>query len=133
MTYITKICVDRWDGVFNKESEVVCPSIEQIKKMIERLDGRRFTMVILETHDEAHMAIGGGDNGRYIVYATFDNNLFYNLLSSKNSGNMVTLFIGGQEGEYPADTVVDFKSALAAATTYAESGILRSDLRWEKQ
>jgi hypothetical protein len=46
---------------------------------------------------------------------------------------MVTLFIGGQEGEYPADTVVDFKSALAAATTYAESGILRSDLRWEKQ
>jgi hypothetical protein len=43
-----------------------------IETAIRELDGQRKTLVTLETDDKTHLAIGGGNENNYIVYATFD-------------------------------------------------------------
>ena len=78
------------------------------------------------------MAVGGGDE-RFVVYATSDNEEFHNLIGSGDPNRTSSLFVGGQEGDYPAHTIVDIDQALAAAKTFAETGKLDAELRWESQ
>ena len=130
--YVTTMVTDGWEGARNDESEVELPSIKQIEEAIKRLDGERYSLVTLEAGAGAHIAIGGG-KGCYVAYATFDNERFYNLLADGDVEQQVTLFVGGQDGEYPANTIVDERAVLAAATTFAKSGRLEPELSWEEQ
>lgn len=130
--YTTTMVTDEWDGARNDECEVEFPSLDQVEQAVKHLDAERHSLVTLEAGGEAHMAIGGG-GGRFIVYATFDNETFHNLLAGGDSEQMVTLFVGGQDGEYPAKTVVSEEAALTAAKTFAESGKLDPALSWEEQ
>jgi hypothetical protein len=70
------------------------------------------------------MAVGGGDSGRYVVYATFDNANFFTLLSLDQSEGKLLLFVAGQEGDYDKEIVVDLQSALTAAKTFADGRLL---------
>ncbi|MGA1410109.1 MAG: hypothetical protein ACO37W_10280, partial [Prochlorotrichaceae cyanobacterium] len=74
--FISKFSVEDWQGTQNKGSVQAAKNWQQIQEAIEQLDGRRRTLVTLETDGEAHMAIGGGAT-RYFIYVTFDNEEFY--------------------------------------------------------
>lgn len=68
-----------------------------------------------------------------MVYATFDNCDFWNLLSVALDDDIVSLNAGGQEGDYPARHIVDLRDAQAAAQSFLEGLTLDPSLRWEKQ
>jgi Immunity protein Imm1 len=127
--FVTTMTTDYWEGVKSKHDTVLSPSWTEIEAAIACLDSETLTMVTLRGEGEAHLAVGGG-GGRYVVYATFDNQKFLTLTRGGEGRSKVSLSIGGQMGEYPEDIVVDGPLALAAAKSFAESGQINDHLHW---
>lgn len=78
-----------------------------------------------------HMAIGGGDSGRYIVYATPDNLTFYKLINPQAPSGRCSLVAGGQRADYELRLCVGLQEALRAAKVYAETGRHDPALKWD--
>jgi Immunity protein Imm1 len=127
---ITLLTMDYWEGLGTRTDTVPNPTWQDIRAAIERLDGRQRTLVTLSAEGDAHLAIGGGQYNQYVVYATSDNVKFSTLMSADQSHSKVLLFIGGQEGDYQKDIVVDFDGALAAAKFFADHGRTDPSLQW---
>jgi hypothetical protein len=128
--YAIAMHTDLWKGVTCEETVVQSPSSEDISSAISALDASTRTMVTVLGPGQAHLTVGGG-SGRFVVYATFDNETFFNLKAGRSAARaQVRLCIGGQEGDYPVDQVVDVDRAKRAATVFAESGTLSPELDW---
>lgn len=120
--------------------EIAHPDWAQIEAAIRALDGDARTEVALGASNEnpadtPHMMIGGGNEGRYIVYATYDGRRLFDLLRAGAGSNTddedTKVVAGGQEGIYHAREVVDLATALAAAQAFALDGELASGLNWD--
>jgi hypothetical protein len=95
--FVKKLSTDLCGGPTDVEDDdVLFPSWPQIEAAIRALDGERRTMVTLGADGESHLTVGGGSSNRYVVYLTFDNMHFLNLLSRDRADKMVTLFVGGR-------------------------------------
>jgi Immunity protein Imm1 len=126
--FITNLSWDEWEGNHDRGEVVAATSWEQVEAKIVALDGRSRTLVTLETHGEAHMAIGGGAHDRYVVYVTADNAVFEYLVERSAIGGdeSVAIVVGGQVGDYLARRCVGLPMVLAAARLFVEEG------RWER-
>ena len=121
--FVKNLSTDLWGEPTDVEDDdVPRPSWPQIETAIRALDGKRRTMVILGADGESHLTVGGGSSNRYVVYMTFDNMQFLNLMSRDRADKTVRLFVGGQDGLFPDNSVVDIALALRAAKTFAETG-----------
>jgi hypothetical protein len=127
--YAKALSTDYWRGTACDGEEIAHPSLEDIKAAITRLDGKYRTIVTIKGDEDAHLAVGGGASGEYVVYATFDNKRFLTLTSAEPSDSKTMLFVGGQEGDYPKNIIVDLPLALAAAKAFAETGQIDPGLR----
>jgi hypothetical protein len=130
--YVVSMTTDSWTGTDSSDEEIVNPSWSDIEARIVGLDAAKYTMVTLRGDDPAYLVVGGGV-GKYVVYATFDNNQFLAVCSKTESNSRTLLYIGGQEGDYPDNIVVDASLALTAAKTFFESGQLDKSLRWQNK
>ncbi len=128
--YAKVLSTDFWQGPSDRGGHIADPSLHDIATAIERLDGKYHTLAMLKGDGDAHFAVGGGANGQYVVYATFDNVRFFTLMAPGRPDSKVLLCVGGQEGDYPQNMVADFPAALAAARSFAETGQLNSALHW---
>ena len=104
--------------------------LDDLDHALQRLDGNTHTLVILEGEGEAHLAVGGG-GGRYVVYATFDNVAFWNLVDPGATTGSLIVNAGGQEGDYAVRQVVDLTHARAAAHGFFSRRELDPDQMWE--
>ena len=129
--FATALYADDWNNTSDEGAEYSCPDERLIRVTLEGLDGRRKTLVMLRNDDNANLVVGGGDDGRYVVYATFDNQSFQILSRNICSDLMVDLNAGGQVGEYPERWVVGIEDALQAAFCFAANGTLDPSLLWE--
>jgi hypothetical protein len=129
------LVVTRMDGPDDSDpTELENPGWSDIETAIRRLDGDTCSLVILGIGEaEApHMAIGGGEGGKYIVYTTPDNLTFHKLINPQASAGKCLLVAGGQRGDYELKLCVTLSEALRAARTYAETGQHDPTLPWEK-
>jgi hypothetical protein len=78
------------------------------------------------------MAIGGGEDGQYIVYATPDNQRFYKVVNPKAPPGKRLLVAGGQRGDYDRKICIGLADAITAAKMYAETGQYDPTLFWEE-
>jgi hypothetical protein len=115
------------------------PTWEDVEKAISALDAKNLTLVMLAPaapkgppDGDQHMAIGGGKDGRYVVYMTDDNLHFWNLedATKSRSDRRILMLIGGQEGDYREAQCVPKPWALKAAREYFEHGVRASNLSW---
>jgi hypothetical protein len=128
--YAKALWTDYWRGTACDGDQIAHPSVEDIEVAITRLDGKYRTIVTIKGDEDAHLAVGGGASGQYVVYATFDNKRFSTLMSAEPSDSQTLLLVGGQQGDYPRNIVVDLPLALAAAKAFAETGQIDPGLRW---
>jgi hypothetical protein len=134
--YISRVWTDKWDGNHQESDEIDYPTLEQVEAAIRHLDGQSRTSIGLETVGAAYMGVGGGHEGRYVVFATYDNATFYNLadpVSGSAADAPIRLNVGGQAGDYPARLCVRLDTAILAARTFAADGTLEGSLSWEPQ
>ena len=114
--------------------ELCDPKWSDIEAAIRQLDGLTHTIVILGIGDPIpHMAIGGGKRDHYVLYATFDNVVFYTLADPTMGPGLMQLVVGSQGGNYERRNCVTLDLALKAAKTYAETGQLDSQLTWDSK
>jgi len=128
-----KLVVTRMDGPEDSSSdEVKNPTWADIEAAIQRLNGDTRTLLILGigAPPVPHMAIGGGQDGKYILYATADNLSFRTLINPHATTGKCSLVAGHQRGEYELKLCVGLSDVLQAAKTYAETGELDSRLQW---
>ena len=123
---------DRWQGVLNHEWRIDRASPVDLESVLDRLDARTHTIITIQGEGEQHLTIGGGA-GQYVVYATFDNDQFWNLLRSQPASGTILLNAGGQEGDYPAEQVVTKEQARAAGLVFLHAGRLDPSQQWQKQ
>jgi hypothetical protein len=128
--YVKSLQYDNWENARGTDERIDNPSLTDIELAIRAIDGKRRQGVILVGVGDAHLAVGGGLGGQFVVYATFDNERFFSLTSNDNRGSSVRLLVGGQEGEYPSHMIVNLDHALAAAQAFARSGQLAPQLQW---
>jgi len=128
--YVSSIICDCWQGSESDNIVIDNPSWEQIETAVRNLDGERRTIVSLQGEAEAHLVVSGGSLGRYVVYATYDNENFFSLCSINENASPVLLNVGGQDGDYPSKIVVELPAALAAANDFADFGRMDATQRW---
>ncbi len=141
--FVTHVDFDEWadTGVVRLgylHREVEHPDWNQIEAVIRALDGRTHTEVALRVDNErpaetAHMMIGGGNEGHYVAYTTYDGEHYLDLLPliPDASAADVPMVVGGEPDEYPARMVVDLATVLEAARAFAIHGELAPGLNWE--
>lgn len=112
--------------------ELSNPSWIDIEAAIRQLNGVDRTLVLIASGVPVpHMAIGGGDKGRYIVYATHDNITFYTMVGTDKSEGKVIFVAGGQPGDYLIRNCVTLERALRAAQVFAEECRVDSSFEWD--
>jgi hypothetical protein len=131
MSFVTTLTTDT--------GTIEYPSWEEIEKAISALDGKNLTLVMLAPaapkgppSGDHHMAIGGGKDGRCVIYITEDNLHFWNLEDASKRGikRRIEMIVGGQEGDYDEAQCVSREWALKAARAYFERGAPAGDLPW---
>jgi Immunity protein Imm1 len=133
--FVSRLSCEEQTGRRVSMRDISDPTVDQIASSIAALDEKTRTVVMLYGKRDAHMAVGGG-NGMYIVYATYGNDEFFNLLApsaADDHTSKVDIYIGGQLGDYPARQCVDLASATKAALAFAVDGALDPTLAWERQ
>jgi Immunity protein Imm1 len=128
---VTTLRTDLWEGVRCKDGELLNPSWLAIECAIKNLDGEYRTIASIEGTGAVRLVVGGGAQGKYIVWVTFDDTEFHTLLSSDRSAEKTLLRIGGQDGDYEKEIIVDVNAALKAAKTFYEFGKLDEELKWK--
>lgn len=141
--YIETLSFEDWQGIHNRGEIITDPTLEQVEAALRDLDGSRRTLVTLQAPDGSYLAIGGGNDGRYVVSATISSGTMggeeiFNLTSpydaEQRSETLTRCWVvtGGQGADYPRRETVELERALHAARVYAERGVLDSSLPWEQ-
>ena len=76
------------------------------------------------------MAVGGGADGKYVVYTTDDNERFFTLLNPDAPPGRVSMVCGEQRGEFEAEKCAERPAMLRAVRTFATTGNRDPRLRW---
>ncbi len=117
----------------DNEEPIDVSDTAEVESAVAQLDGAIHTMVVLKGQSpDTHMAVGGGSDGRYVVYIGYDNQRFFTLLNPKAPSGKVSLVCGGQRGEFEAIKCADQSSMLQAVRTFATTGERDTTLRWSK-
>jgi hypothetical protein len=133
MTFVATLTTDT--------KTIANPTWADVEREIGALDAKTRTLVMLAPpspegapEGDHHLAVGGGGDGRFIVYTTEDSRNFWNLTDPEKRGaeRKVRMNIGGQEGEYREAQFVSRDLALRAARRYVEDGQRGADLVWTK-
>jgi hypothetical protein len=130
--FIKIIETDYWSGNRDLGGAFEVVDLEMVEKSLRELDGKVKTLVNLLRDENAHMSVGGGGDGIFISYITYDNETFFNLVDLSKSDKKVELCVGGQYGEYPEKMCVPLEKVLIAARCFATEGQLDDKLQWEK-
>lgn len=130
---IELLIICEWVGVCKNDVEIPHPAWEQVESAVRALNNRNINDVYLQPHassDEVWMVIGGGA-GRYLVTGATSHERFPTLVNPKRApGGYERLVVGGQEGEYPVEWIVDLEAALVAAHAFYLTGAFGGPGLW---
>jgi len=127
------LTICEWKGAHKDDTEIRLPLWSAVEAAIRALDNCNLNDVYLqpdETNPETYLAIGGGA-GRYIATGSVNNERFPTLVDPQRPAEpKVLLVVGGQEGDYPANWIVDLPTALRAARSFYDAGGFARDVNW---
>lgn len=130
--FVKHMSADEWEDRNDRGSVVAEPTWEQVWQAIAALDGTRKTLVGMSDAEgsDHYMLVTGQWDGRFMVNATKDNFDFFSLIDPDHTGGPLTLYVGGQDGEYEAQKCVPRAWAEEAARHFFETGDLKPGLNW---
>ena len=130
---ITRASCDSRTAGNEDRIEIENPIWEDIEAMIRSLDGESRTLVTLGNEEEGfYMAVGGGENGKYIAYISYDDGeQIHNLIRpDARAEDWVELIVGGQRGRFPANTCVSQEMVQLAARRFFDTQEAEPSLHW---
>ena len=123
---------DEWQDRTDHGTGIANPTWQQIRAAIAALDGKRKTIVSIANKQgsDHYMLVAGQWSGRCLVNATKDNLDFFSLVDSGRSSNKLTVYVGGQDGEYEERKCVSAEWAFEAAEHFFATGELKPTMNW---
>jgi|SRR5215213_3198322 len=130
--FVKQMSADEWEDRADHGSVLAEPTWEQVRQAIDALDGNRKTLLTISDAEgsDHYMLIAGRWDGRFMVNATKDNFDFFSLVDPEQPGDLLTLYVGGQDGEYEAGKCVPRAWAEEAARYFFETGDLKPGMNW---
>lgn len=132
---IDRAFCDGWVAGKDAGKAVESPTWEDVEEMILHLDGQSRTLVTFGNYEEGYyMAIGGGENGVFIAYVSYDDEeRIYHLVNQNDGGNdLVELVVGGQRGSFPVKACVTQDMVISAAKRFFQAQTLDPNRKWEE-
>jgi len=129
----TKVIEETYIGNRSHVTEARCDSVAQAIAAVDRLNGRDRSTVAFESSDGVVMTIGGGNDGRYVVFiaSSLDAVLLNLTTPEAPMEETIELVAGGQRGSYPARECVDRVKAAKAVAYFVSSGRADPQLCWQ--
>jgi hypothetical protein len=130
--FVEFMFADEWQDRTDHGTGMANPTWNQVRQAIAALDGKRKTMLTIADSkgSDHYMLVAGQWDGRCLVNATKDNLDFSSLVDPARSSNKLTLYVGGQDGEYEERKCVPLAWAVEAAQHFYETGELKSTMNW---
>lgn len=126
---IERLETDEWDKRNNVGILIENPSLFEIVDKLNKLDGVKLDTVTLYKNTDEFLAVGGGNNGKYVLSIITIEKTFE--LSNEGFGeNRVLISVGGQDGEFPEYMIVNKATVEQAVKYYYENGLPDPDLNW---
>jgi len=132
--FIKKIIEENRTGAEENEDIVSeCSELPPVKDAIDRLNGETKTAVVLEKDSNNYMIVGGGNGGKYIVYAEVKGKMY--IMSNKFPipKGPIELTVGGKTSSYEVKHCMGLDMVLEAAKHYADRGALAQTFNWENR
>ncbi len=130
---IDVLTICEWIDRSVKHTEVKNPSWCEIEEAIRSLNnGERNDIYLVpdENAPETYLGIGGGA-GRYLVTGSVRNERFPTIVDpNKEPTPKELLLVGGQDGDYPANWIIDLETALRAAKVFYDAGTFGQGANW---
>jgi len=123
------------EGISAKEKDDIitnCTELVEVKQAIDRLDGVNKTAVVLKLDDNNLMIVGGGENGKYIVFAKVDGKNYYMANKFDIAKDPMTITVAKQKGKYPSRRCLNLDMVLESAKHFAHRGTLAQTFNWER-
>ncbi|MPV57637.1 histidine kinase [Burkholderia sp. HI2761] len=129
----TKVIEQTTVGNRSHVTEAPCDDSAQAITAVERLNGRDRSTVAFDASDATVMTIGGGRDGRYVVFiaSEIDAALLNLTTPEAPADETIELVAGGQRGSYPARQCVDRTTATQAAAYFVSTGGADPRLCWQ--
>lgn len=121
------------NGTESHEHVDICnPSAEDIEAAIRLLDGKSYTLIVLNKGDDDVFYVGGGKDGKYLVSASPSlSEPSYQLIDcNAPSGPPFWLEVGDDSKELEPAEVVSLEDALREALHYVRTGRLSPNPNW---
>ena len=128
---IESIEICEWNGATVRTSTINAPSWDEISEALLAMNGMNLNDIYLhpkKSDPETYLAVGGGA-GRYLVTGSINNEHFPTLVCGSSKSD-VSLVVGGQEGIYPSNAVVNLEAAISAVKAFYEKGDFDCGINW---
>jgi hypothetical protein len=123
-----KVC--DWQGASCQEMMIENPTWEQIKMAIQALNNDNLNDLYLHTDNDTWLCVGGGQ-GQYLLTGASGDNAFPTLIDqNRQSQPKISLTVGGQTGDYPANAVHDRAQTLTAVQDFYDNGGYTANINW---
>ncbi len=130
--FVKKIIEENRLGVEESEDVISdCDTLPTVKDAIERLNGDNKTAVVLEKDEKNYMIVGGGNNGKYVVYAELRGKMYLMANKFPIPRGPTELNVGGKTTPYESKYCMGIEMVLEAAKHYADRGTLAQTFNWE--
>ncbi|MCA3781342.1 MAG: histidine kinase [Burkholderia sp.] len=129
----TKVIEETTVGNRSHVTEVPCDDTAQVIAAVERLNGMDRSTIVFDASDATVMTIGGGNDGRYVVFIASEIDVALLNLATPDApaDETIELVAGGQRGSYPARQCVDRATATQAAVYFVSTGGADPRLCWQ--
>jgi hypothetical protein len=131
---IDVLTICEWVDRSVNHTEIKNPSWFDVEEAIRSLNNAERNDLYLipdENDPETYLGIGGGD-GRYLVTGSVRNERFPTIVDpEKPTTPKELLLVGGQDGDYPCNWIIDLETALNAARVFYDSGTFASGPNWQ--
>jgi hypothetical protein len=108
------------------------PSLENVLKVLDEMDGHEFDSVFIMLSNGDSMEAGGGSNNQYKCNARTDG--FYDLINPnipKDMSDTMNLQVADEINTFPKCTIVTLKEVKNAFEYFYACGGLNPDLSWD--
>ena len=132
--YVKRVYYDDNSKFSYEEKMINYPVWDDVKGIIDMLDGKNITQIMMDDgNEENYLCIGGGNDGLCNVYISVnDGEEIFTLVNSNSDATVVhKLITGEQEGEFEDRICVTVDNAKCVAKKYYESGQIDDCYKWE--
>ncbi|WP_027006888.1 Imm1 family immunity protein [Conexibacter woesei] len=114
---------DEWSRNYEHGVDLVEPSIADVLGAVDKLDGNRRTLLVLQGEaDFPELCVGGGSGGEYVVTFGGKSGVYSMLVGDPTATGNVSVTAGGQAGDVEARYIVNREHVRLVVDEFVRSG-----------